>query len=85
MRKSTIFGGKAPNAEALREALDSGGSDERDYRRGYQQGANDAFEAVQAFLTPQQKAAMSTWIDDIGANRRSAEELPSAPILPKGK
>lgn len=84
MRQSTIFGGKTLNAEALREALDSDGSDERDYCGGYQQGANDAFEAVQAFLTPQQKTAMLTWIADIGLIG-SAEELPSAPILPKGK
>jgi hypothetical protein len=85
MRQSTIFGGKALNTEALREALDSDGSDERNYRRGYQHGANVAFDAVQPFLTSQQKAAMSKWIDRLGAARGSAEELPSAPILPKGK
>ena len=45
---TTIFGGERPNYETLREAMDGNDDDEKAYRTGYQQGANEAFRAVQA-------------------------------------
>ena len=71
--------------ESLREVLEGDGSEEIAFRRGYQHGANEAFHAVEALLTPRQKTVMSKWIDKLGVLRRSAEELPRAPSLTKGK
>jgi hypothetical protein len=36
---------------------------ERAYRRGYQHGAMDTFQAVERFLDPTKRAAVREWID----------------------
>ena len=85
MPKTTTFGGDRLDTESLRELINSDGDEEeRAYRRGYQHGANEAFRAVEAFLTSSQKAAMSKWIDKLGALRRSGANLPRAPGFTEG-
>jgi hypothetical protein len=81
----TTFGGEHVDTEALREVLEGDDGNEMSYRRGYQQGANEAFSAVKAFLAPAQTTPMSKWIAKLGTARRSATELPRAPTFTGGK
>ena len=84
-RMTDFFGGERVDEEVLREALDGDDGDEKSYRRGYQQGANDAFRAVEFRLTPRQATVMSKWIERLGNSRRSTEELPPPPKLKGGR